>query len=420
MVEANKPAASLTRVWNPDRDPKSPHSAPLSEFVDFSSPRDERRREYMRFGEAPAHAAYFAALAQRYAALRARSSFLAELDRELSQQVRAASPLQHAARLSQSLGGAQLYFKREDQSAVRGSLQLAVTASALIARQLKRRQLVTGVVRGRCALYTATLAARLGLQAVIFVNDEFVSTRATEVMRMKLMGARIETLDAKTAGSRDPREHALQYASQHEHDSFLVMGLDAAPQPYGLMHNDITGLIGREALRQLDEQSGLSATTLVARGGNHADALGFLSAHLADQRLRLVCVQADAALHLQQSAGSDAAANVHHELSAHQHRIAQHILSGNDYPGVSREHARLKTSKRVEYVDHPGADETRAIIASCARLEGYVPPLETAQVIAWAAREAVCLAPHQAVLVMIAEDAERGMWDVVRAFGEVP
>ena len=404
---------------------KSPEAVRLPrderDYVDFSAPQDEATRKYQRFGEGRAYAAYFASLAQGYGELRARSGFFAELDRDLALCGRQTSPLQHAARLSQANGGAQVYFKREDLGGSYGPLQLAVTASALVARKLNRTQLVTGVVRGRCALYTAAIAARLGLTAVIFVNDDYLRTRSTDLARMKLMGARVHVVDARSPYAQDPRRSALEYVVGHEHEALLVMGLEAAPQPYPQMQNDFSGVIGREAMRQLAAQATMTPQLLVARGSSSADALGFLTGSLAHATLRLVCVQARSELTPHPGAGLPASAHdpVRSALNEHQQRLAKGILSGQEYPGVSREHGKLQASGRIDYVE---IDDTaaRAAIASCARLEGYVPPIETAQVIAWALQEAAKLPADRAMIVMIAEDAERGLWDVIRLFGEQP
>ena len=399
---------------------RQPGAAP--DYVDFSAPQDEAARKYQRFGEDPAYAAYFAALARRYGELRGRSGFFAELDRDLVLCGRQASPLQHAARLSQANGGAQLYFKREDLGGSFGPLQLAVTAGALVAQRLGRKQLVTGVVRGRCALYTASIAARLGLTAVIFVNDDYLRTRSTDLARMKLMGARVHVVDAKSPHAQDPRRSALEYAIGHDQETFLVMGLEAAPQPYPQMQNDFSSVVGREAMRQLAAQATMTPQLLVARGSSSADALGFLTASLAHAALRLVCVQVRSELKGSPGrgqAGVDAHDPVRVALNEHQQRLAKGILSGQEYPSVSREHGKLQASGRIDYVEIDDA-ASRAAIASCARLEGYVPPIETAQVIAWALQEAAKLPADRALIVMVAEDAERGLWDVIRLFGEQP
>lgn len=409
------PQAKSPEAVRPPRDER--------DYLDFSAPQDEATRKYQRFGEDKAYAAYFASLAQRYAALRSGNGFFAELDRDLARCGRQASPLQHAARLSQATGGAQVYFKREDLGGSFGPLQLAVTASALLAQRLDKRQLVTGIVRGRCALYTASIAARLGLTAVIFVNDDYLRTRSNDLARLKLMGARVHVVDARSPSAQDPRRSALEYVIGREHEAFLVMGLEAAPQPYPLMQNDFSSIIGREAMRQLAAQATTPPQLLAARGSSSADALGFLTAALGHASLRLACVQVRSELKVAPANGAIAKADAHDPvriaLSEHQQRLAKNILSGHDYPGVSREHGKLQASGRIEYVEIDDA-AARAAIAACARLEGYLPPIETAQVIAWSLQEAARLPADRALIVMIAEDAERGLWDVIRLFGEQP
>lgn len=414
MREPNKPkVAGTDRAADSVRSVRGPDP---QDYIDFTSSPAQRARDYQRFGDDKRYEGFFAALAQAYVGLRGRSGFWAEFDREFLLYGRQPSPLSHAARLSSKIGGAQIYFKREDLASPRGPLWIAVVASALLARQLGKRELVTGVARGKCALYTAAIAARLGMGSVIFVHEDYVRTRSVDLARMKLMGAQILVIDAKSPRARDLRAAALEHVLRRERDAFLVMGLEAAPQPYGLMLNDFSGVVGREAVRQLAAQAQRRPQILVARGTSSADALGFLSAFLPEPSIRLVGVQVRDELALPDDTAN--APDPYRQMrDENKQKLARGMLGQRDYPNVTREHARLKASGRIEYVD-VGDLAAKEAIGLCARLEGYVPPVETAQVIAWVMRAAAAMPAEQSIVALIAEDAELGMWDVIRALGE--
>lgn len=193
------------------------------------------------------------------------------------------------------------------------------------------------------------------------------------------------------------------------------------PQPYSMLIHDLSGVVGRECVRQLEAYTPRPPDILVARHGNSADAIGFLTPFLPQQGIRLVCVQTRS--EFSPEASSQRGVERFKEniddprrssLTEQQRRIAQGMLANQEYPSVSREHAALKASGRIDYVEVADAVARKAI-ADCGRLEGYLPPIETSQVIAWACETARTMPQEQVIVVMVAEDADRDLWDISKA-----
>lgn len=410
--------ATMGRMLAPD----SPlFKGDVGDLIEFVAPPEASSRQVRRFGEGYRYASYFESLAKGYEEIRSSPNFFPELDRQLLQLGARPSLLEHASRLSDACGGAQIYFKREDLASQGSHLLINIIGEALVARRLGKSTLVTASGRGKRSIYTATVAARLGMRAIIFVDGSDAHLHSADLLRMRLMGATVSIVEGKTRRHPDLREMALEHAISHQGESFLVMGLEAAPHPYSMLMQDLTGLIGRESLQQLKEYTPNPPDILVARQGNNADAIGFLTPFLQEKGIRLVCVHARSELGME--ASSQRALDrfkenifdpMRNPLTEHQKKLATGILSGLEYPSVSREHAALKATGRIEYVDVVEAAAKKAI-TDCARLEGYVPPIETSQVIAWACETARTMRRDQAIIVMIAEKAEKDIWDIGKA-----
>ena len=382
------------------------------EFIEQSAPV-ARAKAHKRFGERHAH--YFERLSQDYEAIRTDVKFLAELDMQLVHVANRPSSLQYAQRLSQAGGGAQIYFKREDLGPQGMHLTMSVVGQALLARRLGKKTLVTASSNGLRGVITASVAARLGLKAVIYMDGKDAHLQSSNVFRMWLMGATVNSVDPHAYDKGDVRETALGHCAR-DTDSFLIMGLDAAPHPYAMMGLEFSAVIGREVRRQLMSQPTKSANLLVARAGDNADAIGFFQPFLPDKSVRLACVNTRSAFTYKEAPGARATDPFKSVMSASERHVASTIMEGLEYPSVVREHAWLQASGRVVYVDVT-EEAVKQVIGECGRLEGLIPPIQTAHAIAWACQEARQMPASQSVIVILREAMDRDIWEIGKAMG---
>jgi tryptophan synthase beta chain len=367
-----------------------------------------------RLGDDERFAPLFKALGQDFDGVRADTAFLARLDLELAYLARRPSALLHARRLSERLGGAQIYIKREDTSPRDTHLIVSVVGQALLAQRLGRKTLVTSTIDGRRGVVTASIAARLGLEAMVFADVGRNARLDSNLMRMRLLGAQVTPVTDWAKGTRDAREGALQYWMRQPERALMVFGLEGAPEPYPLMAREFSATIGRECQRQLRLAAKRPADLLVARGGHNADALGLFPPFLAERGTRLVCVEpAEGPL---ESVTSDP---TRQPMNASEHKVAQGILEGMEYPSVVREQRWLRETGRVEYRT-AGIEQAKQAIRDLSLCEGLIPAIETAYALGWACEAAAAMPQDHAVVVAMAEDADKDAWDMARLMGDAP
>ena len=413
--------ASMGRMLMPGEALFSGHASDTVEFVaESTAPLAEEPKKFRRFGDDDRYRTLFDDLAVHYETIRGDAKFLAELELLIvGFPTRRPTPMVAARRLSQHAGGAQIFVKREDFAGDNPHLVVAVCGQALLARRLGRKTLVTGSLDGRRGIAVATIAARLGLQAVVYMDGEQSQRSAAALLQMRLMGARIELVKAAHYRNRDVREAALEHWGRDPEGSFLMMGLDAAPPPYPLMTQEFTAAIGRECRRQMAGIARRMPDLIATRGSHRADALGIFPAFLADRDVRLVCVEPEAEQDEPAVKDADPFTQVGMALSQREKTIASNILDKLEYPSVAREHAWLQASGRVEYLESSRA-AARSAVQDFARFEAVVPPLETAHVLAFALQTARSLEPSRSVVVVMAEAPDRNLWDITRLMEEKP
>jgi tryptophan synthase beta chain len=411
--------ASMGRMLVPGETLFSGHNSDRIEFVGVPSNKNRPEpAKVRRFGDEDKYRDLFGELARQYEPVRSDPRFLTELELALvGMPSRRPTPLMHAKRLSAHLGGGQIHIKREDLADASPHLTVAVTGQALLARRLGRKTLVTGTADGRRGLIAATVAARLGLRALVFMDGAQSERAAANTLFMKLLGAELQLVKASHYRNRDVREAALGYWAEHPAESLLVTGLDAAPSPYPVMTQEFTAAIGRELRRQLSGPGKALPDLIVARGSLTADALGLFPAFFADRQTRLVCVEPEREPDADPRKAADPFTQVGMPLSADEKKVAKNILDRLEYPSVAREHALLKASARVEYVQTPRS-AARQALQDLARLEGVIAPIETAHALAWACEAARALKPQQSIVVMMAEPADKDTWDIKRLLEE--
>ena len=389
--------------------------APESPLFDTGQPAralDASRRLGDTHGAKP----YFDRINERYNELNLGSRFLAELDRALVVLANRPSSLLHARRFSEQLGGAQIVLKREDLMGPGAPLIAAVAGQILMAKKLGYDEVVTGSVYGQKGVVMASLAARIGIKATVFMDGEDTHQQSASVLRMWACGADVEIVDPQSRNT-DARVVALRHCIRDPEKRFMVMGLESAPEPFPTLSLNCVGVVGRELRIQVRSQFKRGPDLLVSRGLGTADALGFLSAFLGSGK-RLVCVNAGGSLvPAAARANADDPFSVGGKaLTESQRNLANAILEASDYPAVEREHALLHDSGEVEYVDgDPGL--ARNVIRQLARLEGVIPAVRTAHALAWAAEAARQMPPDRVVVVNMVEHVEKDMTDIGEALG---
>jgi tryptophan synthase beta chain len=410
--------ASMGRMLMPGDPLFSGQGSDRIEFIgDSKGLVDEEARRIVRFGDEERFRPLFNELAAAYEPVRQDAKFLAELELLLiGLPTRRPTPLIPARRLSHHLRGAQILIKREDFAGENPHLIVAISGQALFARSLGRKTLVTGSSDGRRGVAMAAVGARLGLSTVVYMDKEQSQRAAANLLTMKLMGARIELVKADHYRNRDVRQAALEHWANAPQESFLMTGLDAAPLPYPLMTQEFTAAIGRECRRQALGVLKRLPDIVVTRGSSTADALGVFPAFLGDAGVRLVCVEHESDGDKTLAKDVDPFTQAGMPLTTGEKKVAQAILDKLEYPSVAREHALLRASGRVEYV-HSTRAAAKPAVEDLARLEAVVPPMQTAQALAWACQAARVMAPSQSVVLVMAETLDKNLWDVGQLVG---
>ncbi|HMW42267.1 MAG TPA: tryptophan synthase subunit beta [Plasticicumulans sp.] len=365
-------------------------------------------------------------LRDAYARFRDDPDFLAELDRDLSHYVGRPSPLYHAERLSRNWGGAQILLKREDLNHTGAHKVNNTIGQALLAKRLGKTRIIAETGAGQHGVATATIAARLGLECVVYMGAEDVKRQSPNVYRMKLLGASVVPVQSGSKTLKDALNEALRDWVTNVDDTFYVIGTVAGPHPYPMMVRDFQCIIGREAREQVLAGFGRLPDALVACVGGGSNAIGLFHPFLNDASVAMYGVEAagdglDTGRH-------SAPLNAGRPGVLHGNRtylmedengqiIETHSVSaGLDYPGVGPEHAWLKDIGRVRY----GAitdDEALAAFHELCRTEGIIPALESSHALAYAKKLAPTLAADQLLVVNLSGRGDKDIFTVAARDG---
>ena len=365
-------------------------------------------------------------LEENYKQCQLDPSFQAEFDSYLKNYVGRPSPLYFAERLTEHLGGAKIYLKREDLNHTGAHKVNNTVGQILLARRMGKRKVIAETGAGQHGVATATVAALFGLQCDIFMGTEDIRRQSLNVFRMKLLGARVHEVTSGTATLKDAMNEALRYWVTHVRDTFYVIGTVAGPHPYPQMVRDFQSVIGHESKQQLMEAEGLLPDVAVACIGGGSNAMGLFYPFVNDASVRLIGVEA-AGLGVEtgKHAASISAGRVgvlhgnktyllQDEDGQIQH--AHSISAGLDYPGVGPEHALLKDLGRAEYVSVTD-DEALAAFRMITEMEGIIPALESAHAIAYLLKLAPELSPEKVVLVCLSGRGDKDIHTVAEAMG---
>ncbi len=352
--------------------------------------------------------------------------FIAELDKDLKYYVGRPSPLYHAERWSRELGGAQIYLKREDLNHT-GSHKINNTVGqALLAKRMGKTRIIAETGAGQHGVATATIAARLGLECVVYMGAVDVARQSLNVYRMKLLGAKVVAVESGSKTLKDALNEALRDWVTNVDNTFYIIGTVAGPHPYPAMVRDFQSIIGREAKEQCIEATGRLPDALVACVGGGSNAIGLFYPFIDDASVKMYGVEA---------AGDGVATGRHSApLCAgrpgvlHGNRtylmcdddgeiIETHSISaGLDYPGVGPEHAWLKDTGRATYVNITDTEALEGFYA-LTRMEGIIPALESSHAMAYAMKLAPTMGKDETLIINLSGRGDKDMQTMAKREG---
>ncbi|MDT4291751.1 tryptophan synthase subunit beta [Methylomonas sp. MO1] len=352
--------------------------------------------------------------------------FLAELDADLKDYVGRPSPLYHAERWSKHLGGAQIYLKREDLNHTGAHKVNNTVGQALLAKRMGKTRIIAETGAGQHGVATATVAARLGLECVVYMGAVDVARQSLNVYRMKLLGATVVPVQSGSKTLKDALNEALRDWVTNIDNTFYIIGTVAGPHPYPAMVRDFQAVIGREARQQCLDQTGRLPDVLLACVGGGSNAIGLFYPFIDDKSVKMIGVEA---------AGDGVETGRHSApLCAgrpgvlHGNRtylmadddgeiIETHSISaGLDYPGVGPEHAWLKDTGRAQYVNITD-DEAMAGFHALTRMEGIIPALESSHAMAYAMKLAPTMRKDQIIVINLSGRGDKDMQTIMQREG---
>ncbi|ABE58616.1 tryptophan synthase subunit beta [Chromohalobacter israelensis] len=366
-------------------------------------------------------------LEKAYMSLRDDADFQAEFDRDLAHYVGRPSPLYHAQRWSQQLGGAQIWLKREDLNHTGAHKVNNTIGQALLAKKSGKPRVIAETGAGQHGVATATVAARLGLKCEIYMGAEDVERQKLNVYRMRLLGAEVHPVESGSRTLKDAMNEALRDWVTNVDDTFYIIGTVAGPHPYPAMVRDFTSVIGREAREQSFAQIGRLPDALVACVGGGSNAIGLFYPFLEDEDVAMYGVEAggdgvETGRHAAPLTANAPSGVLHgnrtYLMSDEGGQVSDthSISAGLDYPGVGPEHALWKDVGRVQYVA-ANDDAVLAAFRELTRVEGIMPALESAHALAHAKVLAPTMRPDQHIIVNLSGRGDKDIHTVAKIDG---
>jgi tryptophan synthase beta chain len=361
-----------------------------------------------------------------YRAAQADPAFQAEVDYYLKDYVGRPSPLYFARRLTEHLGGAKIYLKREDLNHTGAHKVNNTVGQVLLARRMGKKKVIAETGAGQHGVATATVAALFGLECEVFMGTEDIRRQSLNVFRMKLLGAKVHGVTSGTATLKDAMNEALRHWVTHVRDTFYIIGTVAGPHPYPELVRDFQAVIGRETREQILAAEGRLPDAAVACIGGGSNAMGMFYPFIEDEAVRLIGVEA-AGLGVETgkhaaSIGAGQVGVLHGNktflLQDAQGQIehAHSISAGLDYPGVGPEHAHLHAIGRAEYVSITDTEALEGFQA-LTRMEGIIPALESAHAVAHVMKLAPTLPKEALLTVCLSGRGDKDIHTVAEAMG---
>ena len=348
-------------------------------------------------------------LKEMYNQFKDDKEFLDEFHHDLKHFVGRPSPIYFAERLTHKIGGAKIYFKREDLNHTGAHKVNNTVGQALLAKKMGKPRVIAETGAGQHGVATATIAARLGLECVVYMGSEDVKRQSPNVYRMKLLGATVVPVESGSKTLKDALNEALRDWVTNVSNTFYIIGTVAGPHPYPMMVRDFNSVVGKEAIGQMDELVGKQPDAVIACVGGGSNAMGIFYPYIPYQETRLIGVEAaghgiETGKHAAPLTANSPVGVLHgnrtYMMQNEEGQIIEthSVSAGLDYPGVGPEHSWLKDSGRAEYVA-VNDDEALAAFHNLCKTEGIIPALETSHAIAYAEKLAKELPKDKTILV---------------------
>jgi tryptophan synthase beta chain len=361
-----------------------------------------------------------------YNEAKADPSFQAESDHFAKHYVGRPSPLYHAERLSEALGGAKIYFKRDELNHTGAHKINNCMGQILLARRMGKTRIIAETGAGQHGVATATVCARFNLPCVVYMGEEDIERQKPNVFRMRLLGAEVIPVTSGTGTLKDAMNEALRDWVANVEETFYIIGTAAGPHPYPAMVRDFQSVIGREVREQTMEMEGRLPDSLVACIGGGSNAIGLFHPFLDDSQVAIYGVEAagkgiETGEHAASLTGGRPGVlhgNRTYLLQTDDGQIidAFSISAGLDYPGIGPEHSWLNDSGRVTYVSATDAEALEAF-QFCTKLEGIIPALEPAHALAHVMRMAPDLPKDHLLVMNMCGRGDKDVFSVAKALG---
>ena len=352
--------------------------------------------------------------------------FQAQFDADLAYYVGRPSPLYHAEGLTKEVGGAQIFLKREDLNHTGAHKINNTIGQALLAKAMGKNRVIAETGAGQHGVASATVAARFGMECVVYMGAEDIVRQAPNVYRMKLLGAEVVPVTSGSKTLKDALNEAMRDWVTNVDNTFYIIGTVAGPHPYPQMVRDFQAVIGREARRQILEMTGRLPDALVACVGGGSNAIGLFHPFLEDESVEIYGVEA----------AGDGIETGHHaaplcagepgvlhgnrtylmEDKAGQIIETHSVSAGLDYPGVGPEHAWLKDIGRVNYTAITD-EEALAAFHQLTRVEGIIPALESSHALAYGVKQAATMSPDQSLIINLSGRGDKDINTIAKIEG---
>ncbi len=365
-------------------------------------------------------------LRDAYDKVKTDESFQKQFDADLAQYVGRPSPLYFAERLTQEAGGAQIFLKREDLNHTGAHKINNTIGQGLLAKMMGKKRIIAETGAGQHGVASATVAARFGMECVVFMGAEDIVRQAPNVYRMKLLGAKVVSVESGSKTLKDALNEAMRDWVTNVDDTFYIIGTVAGPHPYPAMVRDFQAIIGREAKVQMQEQCGCLPDALVACVGGGSNAIGLFHPFLADESVAMYGVEAGGSGIETGNHAAPLCAGKPGVLHGNRTYLMEDgdgqiiethsVSAGLDYPGVGPEHAWLKDIGRVTYVAI-NDDEALRAFHTLTRMEGIIPALESSHAIAYGMKLAATMKPEQRIIINLSGRGDKDINTIAKIEG---
>ena len=361
-----------------------------------------------------------------YEKCRSDPEFIAEFRYDLKHYVGRPSPVYHCKRWSGMLGGAQIYLKREDLNHTGAHKINNTLGQAMLARRMGKQRIIAETGAGMHGVASATVAARYGLECVVYMGSEDIRRQAANVHRMKILGASVVSVESGSKTLKDALNEAMRDWVTNIHNTYYIIGTVAGPHPYPMMVRDFQSVIGEECLQQMPELAGRQPDAVIACVGGGSNAMGIFYSYIPVDGVRLIGVEA--AGHGLASGKHAASLTAGRPGVLHGNRTyllqdehgqiteTHSISAGLDYPGVGPEHAWLKDTGRAEYTTITDDEALKAFHDLC-HYEGIIPALESSHALAHASKIAPGMPKDKILLVNLSGRGDKDMHTVAEKSG---